>query len=108
MPELMEATLLRKDWGSVFRNCGQENLGGGRQLSGLGALGETKQREELVRVNRIRFVKWDDGFAQGNKMKELGTYAVELCCTIARCARRVDGKNSSQQRTARNQYTSAK
>lgn len=85
-------------------------LGGGQQ-SGLGALGEndeTKQREELVRVNRIRFVKWDDGFAQGNKMKDLGTYAVELCCTIARCARRVDDKNSSQQRTARNQYTSAK
>jgi len=75
MPELMEATLWRKDWGSVFRNCGQENLGGGGQLSGLGALGEndeTKQREELMRVNRIRFVKWDDGFAQGNKMKELG------------------------------------
>ena len=62
-----------------------------------------------MRVYRIRFVKWDDGFAQDNKMKELGTYAVELCCTIARCARRVDDKkNSSQQRTARNQYTSAK
>ena len=94
----MEATLWRKDWGNVFRNCGQENLGGG-QLSGLGALGEndeTEQREEPVRVNRIRFVKWDDGFTQGNKMKDLGTYAVELCCTITRCARRVDDKNSSQ------------
>jgi len=60
-----------------------------------------KQREEHVRVNRIRFVKWDDGFAQGNKMKDLGTYAVELCYTIQ------DAPEESTTRTASRRPESA-